>query len=74
MGYLNWHDLPISNGPIEGINKKIKALKRVAYGYRGMRVIAQSHRPLFGGEVYLTGREACEGLFLPPSHPARLSG
>lgn len=35
-GILNWYDHPISNGVIEGINNKIKVLKRVAYGYRDM--------------------------------------
>ena len=33
---LNWYDHPISNGVVEGINNKIKVLKRVAYGYRDM--------------------------------------
>ena len=31
-----------------------------------LREIAQTHRPLFGGEIYLTGREACERLFVSP--------
>lgn len=26
--------LPYSNGPIEGVNNKIKVMKRIAYGYR----------------------------------------
>lgn len=30
----------------------------------GIREIAQTHRPLFGGEIYLTGREVCEHLFI----------
>ncbi len=33
-GILNWYDFPISTGPIEGINNKIGALQRMAYGYR----------------------------------------
>lgn len=28
------YDHPISNGVVEGINNKIKVLKRIAYGYR----------------------------------------
>ena len=28
--------------------------------------MAQTHRPLFEGEIYLTGREVCERLFLSP--------
>ena len=33
-GLLNWYDEPISTGPLEGINNKIGALQRRAYGYR----------------------------------------
>jgi len=35
-GILNWYKHPISTGPLEGINNKIKVLKRKAYGYRDM--------------------------------------
>lgn len=33
-GILAWIDLRISNGPLEGLNTKIKAVARRAYGYR----------------------------------------
>lgn len=33
-GLLNWYDYPISTGPLEGTNNKIKTMKRQAYGYR----------------------------------------
>lgn len=33
-GILNWYDFQISSGPLEGINNKIGALQRMAYGYR----------------------------------------
>lgn len=33
-GILAWFDHRISNGPIEGMNNKIKTLKRQAFGYR----------------------------------------
>jgi len=33
-GILSWYDYPISTGPLEGVNNKIKTLKRAAYGYR----------------------------------------
>ena len=33
-GLLKWYDHPISTGPLEGINNKIGALQRRAYGYR----------------------------------------
>lgn len=35
-GILNWFLHPISTGPLEGINNKIKVLKRKAYGFRDM--------------------------------------
>jgi len=33
-GLLNYYDYSISTGPVEGINNKIRTLKRQAYGYR----------------------------------------
>lgn len=33
-GILNYYDHPISTGPLEGTNNKIKTLKRQAYGFR----------------------------------------
>ena len=33
-GILNWYKFPISTGPLEGTNNKIKTFKRQAYGYR----------------------------------------
>lgn len=33
-GLLAWYDYPISTGPLEGVNTKIKLVKRMAYGYR----------------------------------------
>ena len=35
-GILAWYDFKISNGKLEGINNKIKTMKRQAYGYRDM--------------------------------------
>ena len=32
FGILNWYDHPISSGPMEGTNNKIKVMKRMAYG------------------------------------------
>ena len=34
VGLLNYHRCPISSGPLEGLNNKIKTLQRQAYGYR----------------------------------------
>jgi transposase len=33
-GIFAWYDHPISTGPLEGINNKIKTMKRQAYGFR----------------------------------------
>ena len=45
-------------------------MKQLISGIKGLtnrvRNIAQTHRPLFKGEIYLTGREVCERLFLSP--------
>ena len=35
-GFLNWYDYPISTGPLEGTNNKIKTLQRQAYGFRDL--------------------------------------
>ena len=39
------------------------ALERVN---RRIREVAQTHKPLFGGEHYLTGKEVCERLYISP--------
>ena len=39
-GILAWYDSPISTGKIEGINNKIKVMKRVAYGFRDEKVFS----------------------------------
>ncbi len=33
-GLLAWYRYPISTGPLEGTNNKIRALTRQAYGFR----------------------------------------
>ena len=35
-GLLSWFAHRISTGPLEGLNNKIKVLKRQAYGFRDM--------------------------------------
>lgn len=41
QGLLNWYLEPISSGPIEGINNKIGAMQRRAYGYRNYEHLKQ---------------------------------
>lgn len=54
----------------ETTNKKTPEMKQLISGIKEVskrfREIAQTHRPLFGGEIYLTGREVCEHLFISP--------
>lgn len=35
-GILSYYDFPISTGPLEGMNNKIKTMKRQAYGFRDL--------------------------------------
>ena len=54
----------------EIINKETPEMKQLISDIqevsKRIREIAQTHRPLFGGEIYLTGREVCERLFVSP--------
>src|SRR6202035_3402161 len=34
LGLVGWYESPISTGPLEGTNNKIKTMQRQAYGYR----------------------------------------
>ncbi len=53
-------DMLVVLSAVEGVNRRIKE-------------VAQTHKPLFGGEHFLTGKEVCERLYIS-SHLARLSG
>ena len=33
---------------------------------RRIKEVAQTHKPLFGGEHFLTGKEVCEQLYISP--------
>ena len=54
----------------ETINKETPEMKQLISGIKGLtnrvRSSTQTHRPLFEGEIYLTGWEVCERLFLSP--------
>ena len=54
----------------EIVNRETPEMKQLISGIqevsKRIREIAQTHRPLFGGETYLTGREVCEFLFINP--------
>jgi transposase len=38
-GILAWYDYPISTGPLEGTNNKIKTMQRQAYGFRDIEFL-----------------------------------
>ena len=54
----------------ETISKETPEMKQLISGIRNLtkrvRTTAQTHRPLFEGELYLTGREVCERLLPAP--------
>ncbi len=54
----------------EIVNRETPEMKQLISGIKEvskrLREIAQTHRLLFGGEIYLTGREVCEHLFISP--------
>ena len=54
----------------EIVNGETSEMKALISGIKEMTKqlieIAETHRPLFGGEIYLTGREVCQRLFISP--------
>jgi len=41
----------------------LSAISRVS---KRIKEVAQTHKPLFGGEHFLTGKEVCERLYISP--------
>ena len=54
-GLLNWYDHRISTGPLEGINNKIGALQRRAYGYRNYEHLKEKLLTLHHTKFMLQG-------------------
>ena len=54
-GILNWYDHPISTGPLEGTNNKIKLLQRQAYGYRDLHFFKLKLLALHNAQHALVG-------------------
>jgi transposase len=54
-GLLAWYDHPISTGPLEGTNNKIKTLKRQAYGFRDPEYFALKIKALHHSRFELVG-------------------
>ena len=54
-GILAWYDHPISTGPLEGTNNKIKTLKRQAYGFRDQDYFKLKIKALHHSRLELVG-------------------
>jgi transposase len=54
-GLLAWYTHPISTGPLEGVNNKIKLLQRRAYGYRDLELFKLRILPLHTTRFELVG-------------------
>jgi len=55
FGILNWYDHPITSGPMEGTNNKIKVMKRTAYGYRDIEFFKLRILGIHEAKFALTG-------------------
>ena len=53
-------DLSMETGEMQVV---LEALRRVR---ERIREVSETHRPLFGGEHFLTGKEVCERLYISP--------
>ena len=56
---------------IETVNDELKNIVQVVLSAissvsRRIKEVAQTHKPLFGGEHFLTGKEVCERLYISP--------
>jgi transposase len=54
-GILSYYDYPISTGPLEGTNNKIKTMKRQAYGFRDKEFLKLKIMGLHETRYALTG-------------------
>jgi transposase len=55
FGILAWYDHPISSGPMEGVNNKVKTMKRQAYGFRDMEFFKLRIMGIHEAKYSLTG-------------------
>ena len=54
-GILAYYDFPISTGPLEGTNNKIKTMKRQAYGFRDIEFFKLKIMALHEAKYALVG-------------------
>ena len=55
FGLLSFYDFPISTGPLEGTNNKIKTLQKQAYGFRDMSFFKLKIHALHEAKYALVG-------------------
>lgn len=55
FGLLSYYDYPISTGPLEGTNNKIKTLQKQAYGFRDMEFFKLKIQALHESKYALIG-------------------
>ena len=63
---------------IETLNDELKNIVQVVLSAisgvsKRIKEVAQTHKPLYGGEHFLTGKEVCERLYVSPPNLAGLS-
>ena len=51
------------NMDVDDMQMVLSAISSVS---RRIKEVAQTHKPLFGGEHFLTGKEVCELLYISP--------
>ena len=51
------------NMDVDDMQMVLSAISSVS---RRIKEVAQTHKPLFGGEHFLTGKEVCERLYISP--------
>jgi len=54
-GLLSYYQYPISTGPLEGTNSKIKTLQKQAYGYRDQEFLKLKLKALHLAKYELVG-------------------
>ena len=53
-------DLSMETGEMQAVLSTLQCLRK------RIREVSETHRPLFGGEHFLTGKEVCERLYISP--------
>ena len=51
------------NMDVDDMQMVLSAISSVS---KRIKEVAQTHKPLFGGEQFLTGKEVCERLYISP--------